>query len=45
MARSAKNIGCTKPSITHIGEYVRGIVHTNTVEGYYSIFKRGIPAL
>ena len=23
-------------------EYVRGIVHTNTVEGYYSIFKRGI---
>jgi ISXO2-like transposase domain len=25
-----------------IGEYVRGIVHTNTVEGYYSIFKRGM---
>jgi transposase-like protein len=23
-------------------EYVRGIVHTNTVEGYYSIFKRGM---
>ncbi len=24
------------------GEYVRGEVHTNTVEGYYSIFKRGM---
>jgi len=24
------------------GEYVRGIVHTNTVEGYFSIFKRGM---
>jgi transposase-like protein len=25
-----------------IGEYVRGGVHTNTIEGYFSIFKRGI---
>jgi hypothetical protein len=24
------------------GEYVRGAVHTNTVEGFYSVFKRGI---
>lgn len=24
------------------GEYVRGIVHTNTIEGYFSIFKRGM---
>jgi hypothetical protein len=23
-------------------EYVRGMIHTNTVEGYFSIFKRGI---
>ncbi|TGT60478.1 IS1595 family transposase [Mesorhizobium sp. M00.F.Ca.ET.170.01.1.1] len=23
-------------------EYVRGVIHTNTVEGYYSIFKRGM---
>jgi hypothetical protein len=23
-------------------EYVRGNVHTNTVEGFFSIFKRGI---
>jgi len=29
--------------ITHShGEYVRGKVHTNTVEGYFSIFKRGM---
>ena len=25
-----------------IGEYVRGNVHTNTIEGYFSIFKRGL---
>lgn len=24
------------------GEYVRGIVHTNTIEGYSSVFKRGM---
>jgi hypothetical protein len=24
------------------GEYVRGEVHINTIEGYFSIFKRGI---
>jgi transposase-like protein len=30
-------------SISHrADEYVRGDVHTNTVEGYYSIFKRGM---
>jgi transposase-like protein len=30
-------------TINHsIDEYVRGIVHTNTVEGFYSIFKRGM---
>lgn len=30
-------------SVNHsIGEYVRGEVHTNTVEGYFSILKRGI---
>jgi len=31
------------PSITpSIGEYVRGDVHTNTIEGYFSILKRGL---
>src|ERR1700731_4517828 len=25
-----------------MGEYVRGDAHTNTIEGYFSIFKRGI---
>jgi len=25
-----------------IGEYVRGGTHTNTIEGYFSIFKRGM---
>lgn len=24
------------------GEYVRGNIHTNTVEGFFSIFKRGM---
>ena len=26
-------------------EYVRGIVHTNTIEGYFSIFKRGMKGI
>ncbi len=34
-----KNHGAVNHSI---GEYVRGDVHTNTVEGYFSVFKRGI---
>ena len=29
--------------VTHsVGQYVDGPVHTNTVEGYFSIFKRGM---
>jgi len=33
----------THQSVNHsIGEYVRGDVSTNTVEGYFSILKRGI---
>jgi transposase-like protein len=30
-------------TVSHsIGEYVRGGAHTNTIEGYFSIFKRGM---
>jgi hypothetical protein len=33
-------------SVTHgQEEYVRGHVHTNTVEGFYSIFKRGMKGI
>jgi len=33
----------THETVTHShGEYVRGDVHTNSVEGYFSIFKRGM---
>jgi len=28
-----------------VGEYVRGDIHTNTVEGYFSIFKRGFKGI
>ena len=32
--------------VTHsAGEYVRGEVHTNTAEGYFSIFKRGMKGI
>ncbi len=32
-----------RESINHgSGEYVRGAVHTNTIEGFWSLFKRGI---
>ncbi len=33
-------------SVSHkADEYVRGSVHTNTVEGYYSVFKRGMKGI
>lgn len=33
----------THETVNHgIGEYVRGAAHTNTVEGYFSILKRGL---
>ena len=40
----ARNLPRTKLSITppRNKEYVRGDVTTNTVEGYFSIFKRGM---
>ncbi|MGA3005977.1 MAG: IS1595 family transposase, partial [Acetobacteraceae bacterium] len=32
--------------VTHgTGEYVRGDVHTNTLEGFYSVFKRGMKGI
>jgi transposase-like protein len=41
-----KSIGkdfASHESVNHTkDEYVRGIAHTNTVEGFYSIFKRGM---
>jgi transposase-like protein len=43
---AAKKIGSEfkrHGSVNHsIGEYVRGDIHTNTIEGYFSIMKRGI---
>ena len=34
-----------KRSITRAKEYARGDVTTNTVEGYFSIFKRGMKGI
>jgi transposase-like protein len=43
---AAKKVGsefARHGSVNHsAGEYVRGDVHTNTIEGYFSVFKRGI---
>jgi transposase-like protein len=43
---AAKKIGSEfehHGSVNHgIGEYVRGDIHINTAEGYFSVFKRGI---
>jgi transposase-like protein len=45
-ARSYQDIGryfYRHDVVTHsLGEYGRGPVHTNTIEGYFSIFKRGM---
>ncbi len=39
----AKKTGLPHNSVNHeAGEYVVGAVHTNTIEGFWSIFKRGI---
>lgn len=41
--RSFKYLGYQHDNVTHgIREYVRGEVHTNTIEGFWSQFKRGI---
>ena len=44
-----KNIGksfASHDSVNHKrDEYVRGNVHSNTVEGYYSVFKRGMKGI
>ncbi len=41
--RDAPSMVGAHDSVRHAsGEYVRGEVHTNTVEGYFSIFKRGM---
>jgi transposase-like protein len=33
-------------TVTHsVGEYGRGWIHTNTIEGYFSIFKRGMKGI
>jgi len=38
-----KNAFKDHEAVTHSrGEYVRGIVHSNTIESYFSIFKRGM---
>jgi transposase-like protein len=41
--RALKPMFASHETVNHeAGEYVRGDVHTNTVEGYFSILKRGI---
>lgn len=41
--RSLSPMVASHETVNHqAGEYVRGDVHTNTVEGYFSILKRGI---
>lgn len=38
-----KILGMKRETVTHSkGEYARGDVHTNTVEGFFSLLKRGI---
>ena len=37
-----KEYGAHHTVVHSAGEYVRGTVHTNTIEGVFSIFKRGM---
>lgn len=44
--QSAKLYFYRHESVNHsIGEYGRGAAHTNTIEGYFSIFKRGMKGI
>jgi hypothetical protein len=47
--RSYRGIGCqfaSHESVNHSAEeWARGNAHTNTVEGFYSIFKRGMKGI
>lgn len=36
------NSAITRPCSTASIQYAHGEIHTNTVEGYFSIFKRGV---
>ncbi len=41
--RLVRDMFASHETVNHgIGEYVRGNAHTNTIEGYFSILKRGI---
>lgn len=41
--RALKSIFVSHDTVNHeAGEYVRGDIHTNTIEGFFSILKRGI---
>ena len=41
--RNMKRLYASHETVNHFdGEYVRGEIHSNTVEGYFSIFKRGM---
>lgn len=41
--KQAKKFFKSHESVNHgIEEYVRGDVHTNTIEGYFSVLKRGL---
>lgn len=42
MIRIGRELGRHEAVNHGIGEYVRGNAHTNTIEGYFSIMKRGI---
>src|SRR5205823_5583391 len=44
--RVGKEFAGGHESVRHSAkEYVRGDVHTNTIEGYFSIFKRGMKGI
>ena len=41
-AKANRDANSSHEQSSGAGEYVRGDAHTNTIEGYFSVFKRGV---
>jgi hypothetical protein len=41
-SKGSKKVHCIHETVDHAAEYVSGMVHTNGMENFWSLFKRGL---